>query len=304
MRYKILTSKKAPSGPCYGFDVDKPSFEFFNVGRGYIKYWAHESTHWKVEAKLRYAVQELKESFYRLITQRDKVHQARRAFLDVSTIPSFDEPTGEMKSALFDAVHDFYQTYYSTLSSLSSLFTRFRDILGEVPHRSNEKFLDWLEPRALGGNEVISLLRSAREYRTLLDHKASHQPYDWATMRFGDAPVVIALHGPASQSGTFPKGAAAIESFELIPSFLPETSDWMMIAPDEDKVLTGLALQLNAVFPILSAKLTDRDVLRACQWKLELGQGDPQQGYPIFAAVSGRVAFTKPQFEPGASFGL
>ncbi|WP_224779315.1 hypothetical protein [Leucobacter sp. Psy1] len=209
-----------------------------------------------------------------------------------------------MQQTLYGAVHDFYQTYYSTLSALSSLYSRFRDILGEVPHRSNEKFLNWLEPRALGGDEAMSLLREAREYRNLLDHKASHQPYDWVTFQIDNGPAVVALHGASSQSGKMPDGAKLIESLEEFSGLIPTTSDWMVFAPDEDRVLTSLAVQMNAVFPLIGASLVDVGSLKACSWTLTLSESDPQSGYPIYAASDGELLTSRGDRQPGASFGL
>lgn len=278
-------------------------FQNFIVGRGYVQHWVHGTTHWQIEAKYRYSAQAVLTAFNRLIAKRDGVKSARRfAFVSQET-DQFDAQ-GEGQQAFFDAVHDFYQTYYSTLSELNGLVTRFRHVLGEVPHSGNEKFLNWLEPMALGGEKTMSLLRRAREYRTFLDHPAQHQPYSWAIVETDDGAASIALHGAAGKSGNIPAASKQVASLRGLVGFIPSTSDWVVIAPDEEKVLTALAVQLNTLFPKLNEALSDSEAVRRCNWELILGPEDPQEGYPILASDDGFVAAIKRNDRPGASFGL
>ncbi|WP_053353869.1 hypothetical protein [Leucobacter musarum] len=279
------------------------NFQFFNVGRGYVDHWVHETTHWRLEQKHTHAIRELQESLYRLIAKRDKIHEARRKFIPVSSIASFNEPSNETQQELYSAVQDFFLQYYSTLSAFASMLSRFRNVLGDVPHSTNTKFLKWLAPRALHAEATMDLLTEARQYRNLLDHQGRHQPFDWATLRFGEGPTQVGIHGPVGESGHIPDGAQRIDSIEILSGFTPESSDWIFIAPDEDKVLTSLAVQMNAIFPFISGKIMDPESTKNCQWKLILQADDPQQGYPIFAAADGIVQGPK-KTHPGASFGL
>jgi hypothetical protein len=191
-----------------------------------------------------------------------------------------------MQQALFSATHDFYQTYYSALSAFASFLTRFKKELGEVPHASMSKFLNWLDSIAMFKEATIPLLQEARQFRALMDHKQSHQPYDWATQNL-DGMVRIALHGPPNANGAVPDGAMPLlqEDHEQIP----EGHSWVFVAPDEDRVLASLAVQLNAAFPRIQRHRGNRKKMRDCTWELVLQEGDPAGGYPILAAEDGEI---------------
>lgn len=264
----------------------------FRIGPGYIAYWVHEAgAHWELSSRERVALQDLDESFRRLLRQRDAVQHARRAFLPASSLHTEGPPSPATQQALYDAVHDFFQTFYSTLSALASFLGRFRtELESEVPHRSNAKFLDWLTRRALFKEEALPLLQEARQFRALLDHKASHQPADWGTQSV-DGFVRIFLHGPAGSTGALPDGAM-MKLPEM--DMLPEEHDWQFVAPDEDLVLWALAVQMNATFPRIQPWRWDQHRVDTCRWKLVLAEGDPQEGYPTFFQTAGRVVYSGP----------
>lgn len=284
-------------------------FAFFRVGTGYVDFWVHETTHWNIENSRRIAARQLSESMKHLIQKRDAIQNARRAFLNTSSIPSFEEPSDEIQQRLFTATRDFYLTYYSTLSAFSGFLSRFKHVLGEVPHRSNERFLKWLGDKALFSDKTMPYLRESREFRTVLDHIASFQPYDWSTISLGE-PVSVYLHGPCNRSGANPPGANPVSEFPQLRGVLPDDVDWVFPAPDEDKVLTSLAVQMNALFPLIGPNVTDVGVMKECTWNPAHGEGEPRQGYPIYAAAGGLVLTARgdskatPPSEPGAAFGL
>lgn len=260
--------------------------ELFRVGHGYVDYWCHMPEHWNINDQERRAITDLCESLHRLIEKRDRVQTARRAFAPASSFGASSTPDARAQQELFDATHDFFQTYYSTLSSFAGVLTRFRDEVGrDVQVGSMAKFIQWLKPHALFAHEAIPLLEEARAFRALLDHKASHQPVDWSTMEDGVL-VRAAFHGRASRSGVIPTGARLRSEAD---KELPGDDDWIFIAPDEDRVLAALAVQLNAVFPRIQRHRHNPESERGCQWQ------QPKDGeYPIYAAESGTVVFADP----------
>lgn len=268
--------------------------ELFRVGPGYIEMWIHEPrAHWELNPREQVALRELEESFARLIKQRDSVQNARRRFLPASSLSTRVRATPGIQQDLFDATHDYFQTFYSTLSALASFLSRFStELESNVPHRSNAKFLEWLKPLALFRDQAIPVLQEARRFRALLDHKASHQPADWGTIDF-DGFVRIVLHGPSNSAGSIPDGAMAkLSGLDM----LPEDHDWQFIAPDEDIVLWALAVQMNATFPRIQPWRWDAHRADTCRWELILGEGD-EKPYSIFAHVAGKIVYAGPANE-------
>lgn len=269
--------------------------DLFRVGPGYINYWMHEATsHWTISESELKAVRELGYTLGQLMKRRNEVEDARRKFTPASSLykPSLAERT-EHQRGLFDATSGFFLMYYSALSALVGVAVRFRPELregmGEVPHRSNSKFLAWLKPHAMLPS-YFDVLTDARQFRTVLDHKASTQPYERGTMvRESEGLVRAVLHGPASQEGNIPDGALPL----LDDHPFPEDHDWAFYAPDEDLVLTSLAVQMNALFPRVNSHRFRPESTR-CTWVNRLGPHDPEDGYPIFAAMSGTVTSVEP----------
>lgn len=263
--------------------------DLFRIGPGYIQYWMHEGLeHWRISDREAAALRELGLSLGRLITHRNSVQTARREFLPASSFASDPQPETDAQHGLFAATADFFLNYYSALSALAGVMVRFRDVFGDVPHSNNTRFLAWLEPHALF-KEELPILTEARKFRAAIDHKADKQPYQWATVVPQDGHVRAMLHGPAGQSGSIPDGA--LPRFEN--DFLPPDHVWTFIAPDEDRVLSVLAVQMNALFPRIQAERGKGDMVR-CQWVNRLGKGDPVGGYPVLAPTAGTVVDVQP----------
>lgn len=270
--------------------IDKPSM--FRIGRGFVDYWIHAVRgHWQTSGSEDAALLDLEEGLLRLLKKRDAIETARRAFAPASSMVTDHHPVNAVQEALFESTQDFFLAYYATLSSFASFLSRFNRELGSnVPYRSNQKFLEWLKPFALFREEAIPLLEEARNFRTLLDHKADHLPYEWGTVVVQGF-VRIMLHGQASPRGVIPNGAmrelAGLDS-------LPEGHEWTFIAPDEDRVLSSLAIQLNAMIPTIQAHREDEHMMRLCRWEQPIYEDDPRGGFPILAPGAGRVVYSGP----------
>lgn len=272
----------------------------FRIGHGFVDYWLHEPAHWLTNERENIALADLEESLHRLIDVRDTVETARRGFFSASSLAPRVHITDVIQQPLFTATHNFFNEFYTTLSSFASFLSRFRtELEGDVPHRSTQKFLTWLRPRALMPDTALPVLEEARQFRTMLAHKASFPPYEWGTVVV-EGRARIVLHGPLGESRSVPEGA--MQSLdELDP--LPEGSDWQFVAPDEDQVLAALAIQLNATFPLIARYRSDDHRLRTCRWVPEDRADTPAGGYPILAIASGVVAYqgsqrSAPRFLP------
>lgn len=264
----------------------------FRIGAGYVDYWIHEMRgHWRTSDSEDSALLDLEGALLRLLKKRDAVESARRGFAPASSLVTDDYPANLTQETLFEATQDFFLTFYATLSSFASFFSRFNKELGSnVPHRSNQKFIDWLRPFALFREEAIPLLEEARNFRTLLDHKADHLPYEWGTVD-AQGLVRIILHGPASSKGVIPDGAMR----ELAGlDRLPEGHGWTFVAPDEDLVVAAMCVQLNALIPRIQQHRVDDHLMRLCRWKQTIHEGDPPGGFPIFSPFDGTVTHNGP----------
>lgn len=254
----------------------------FRIGPGYADYWCHVATHWTSKRDLSIAIHQLHEGLNRLISKRDGVEEIRRRLIPVGTLAQGGPPAPSLQQELFDATHDFFQTYYSTLSTFPRFLNRFRDIVGDVPHASNQRFLEWLSKWALWPATVIPLLESARLFRTALAHPASFPTFDWATVD-DNGDFRAFLHGLPRRNGGIPEGATP--RLEGQWPDVPAEHSWTFVAPDEDLVAWALAVQLNAIFPIISGRRADPEAEGACTWELKLRDADPRDGYPIFATT-------------------
>lgn len=263
--------------------------DYFRIGPGYVEYWIHETTHWTMSKGESVAVQELGESLVRLISKRDGVQDARRAFFSASSLTTSPQPSTSIQHGLFQTTQEFFHTYYSTLSAFAAMLVRFRAELGNVPHRSNSKLIEWIEPLALWRRTAVPALQEARQFRALIDHRASHQPFQWGTTKAPGDLARIFLHGP----GSIPSGA--MPRLDLDEGVLPEGDTWIFVAPDEDIVLSALAVQLNAIFPRIQSSRIDHNRAASCGWNLELTDFDPPEGYPILSHIDGVVTNVDPQ---------
>jgi hypothetical protein len=260
----------------------------FRIGQGYIDYWLHEPAHWKKQEHEEVALLDLEESLRRLISARDSVEDARRAFTSASSLAPRVDVNDDIQQGMFVATHNFFNEFYTTLSSMASVFSRFsKELEGSVPHRSNQKFLEWLRPRALMEAVALPLLEESRRFRTMLAHKASFPPYEWGTVVV-DGLVRLMLHGATGQGGRIPEGA--LQTLDELDG-LPEGYGWHFVAPDEDRVLAALAIQLNAIFPLIGSHRVDDHMMRTCLWEPPRRADSPPDGYPIFAIAPGTVAY-------------
>lgn len=78
------------------------------------------------------------------------------------------------------------------------------------------------------------------------------------------------LVGAPNSKGGIPEGTAK------------HPSGWAIMAPDEDLVVSALAVQLNALIPEIGANADISRVLK-CTWAPQPSPDDTGRGYPIFA---------------------
>jgi len=250
----------------------------FRVGPGYATNWMHEFTHWDSSPSQEQAADHLEESLLRLFEKRDELQMARGALSPVSIFYPESRPTRRQQNRLFTATADFFQSYYAAVSAFISFVKRHSDVFGDAPHNSVAKFIKWYQPHALFPDQTIPLLESARAFRALLDHSASHQPYNWHTVDIAPGFSTIVLIGPAERDTQVPAGAEMDE----------EKPEWSFIAPDEDLICWALAVQLNATVLVISGR---RDFSSAfgCSWSPTPTEDDVTMHYPIFAPPGGGV---------------
>lgn len=191
-----------------------------------------------------------------LIDRRDDVDQLRSNF-DVDSATHRQRPNAEQRRRLYALTKGYFDTYYGTLSHLSSVVGRFSGVFGGIAHTENKPFLVWLRryhgalPSGRNAGEfAFDELESARLFRAVLNHPQQFSPPDWSTeTRPGYDVVHLVMHGAQSRSGKIPLGS----SRDNIPPHME--ADWRMDAPDEVSVTNCLT---NASMPILSAILTRR----------------------------------------------
>lgn len=251
----------------------------FRIGPTYVDLWAHEFTHWESTESQTDAMLGLEESLHSLLRKRDELQSARGALLGRSSsyYPEV-HPTERQQAALFTATHDFFHTYYSAVSAMLSVIKRHTTIFGEAPTHSIGKFLTWWKPKGLFMEQAYPLLEKARAFRAFLDHKESHPPYIWHTVDEGGLTKIM-LVGSPNAKGAIPEGA------------LKHPKGWAIMAPDEDLVVSALAVQLNTLVREIGIHADTSSVLK-CPWEPKPHPEDPGLGYPIFAHRDGIVGET------------
>lgn len=250
----------------------------FRVGPGYIDHWAHEFTHWDSTEGQKDAMLDLEESLHSLLRKRDDLQTARGVFGRVSTYYPEAYPTQRQQEALFTATHDFFHTYYSAVSAMLSVVRRHTNIFGEAPTHSIGRFLKWWKPKGLFMDQAYPLLEKARAFRAFLDHKESHPPYTWHTIDENSLTKIM-LVGSPSATGSIPEGASK------------HPKGWAIMAPDEDLVVSALAVQLNTVIREIGMHADSSSALK-CPWEPNPRPDDVGLGYPIFAHRDGIVGET------------
>jgi hypothetical protein len=269
----------------------------FRIGPGYLEHWVHEAReHWvPLEEAEDRALIEFEEAMVRLMNHRDALQAARRSFIPASSLSENPHPSNRTQQALYAATSDFFQSYYVAMSAFASFLKSFKQptSIPAVPHRSNSDFINWLKPMMMFPEMALPELIAARDYRAMLDHKADRDPSSWLTYTDESGLTRIVLHGTGKlRPGARPK--------DELPLVLPEDDNWVFVAPDEDRVLWALAVQMNSLFLRLQRSHLDMDRASACQWELLLGEGDPRDGYPTFVAEAGTVVSApKPRPSPG-----
>lgn len=253
---------------------------FFRVGPGYINNWIHETTHWEFTQRQQRCIDDLSTEFHRLLQARNEVQAARGLFGPVSIYYPDNTPTSQQQQRLFSATKSYLNAFYSTLNSLSSLVTRFRHIFGQAPTNSAAKFIRWLHKNhGLFMDDFEPHLEHARAFRAMITHKESYPPFEWGTADI-EGLTMAALIGDRTHSGGLPEIAAPFEQ-----------NRWSAVAPDEDIVCTALAVQLNALLPLLG-KGQDPTGVYSCSYLPEFSEDDARTDYPIFAVGNGEVAET------------
>jgi hypothetical protein len=250
----------------------------FRVGPGYIDHWAHTFTHWESTEGQKHSMADLEESLKNLLQKRDRIQTARGAFGPVSVYYPDAHPTSRQQEALFSATHDFFHSYYSSVSALLSVIRRHTNTFGEAPTHSVAKFLTWWKPKGLFMDQVYPMLEKARAFRAMLDHKESHPPYTWHTADHNGLTKIMLVGSPNAKGG-IPEGAAK------------HPTGWAIMAPDEDLVVSALAVQLNALIPEIGSNTDISNVLQ-CTWEAKTTPDDVAGGYPIFAHRDGTVGDT------------
>lgn len=250
----------------------------FRVGPGYVDLWAHEFTHWDSTDGQTHTMTDLEESLHNLLKKRDQLQMARGIFGQVSVYYPNVHPTLRQQEALFGATHDFFHTYYSAVSAMLSVIRRHTDTFGEAPTHSIAKFLTWWKPKGIFMDHAYPLLEKARAFRAFLDHKESHPPYTWHTVDQNGLTKIMLVGSPNAKGG-IPEGTAK------------HPSGWALMAPDEDLVVSALAVQLNALIPEIGANADISRVLK-CTWAPKPTPDDVGLGYPIFAHRDAKLVDT------------
>ncbi|BCW56794.1 hypothetical protein StoSoilB20_01410 [Arthrobacter sp. StoSoilB20] len=250
----------------------------FRVGPGYIDYWTHTFTHWDSTDGQKQTVTDLEESLKSLLQKRDQLQLARGAFSQVSVYYPDVHPTPRQMEALFETTQGFFHAYYSAASAMLSVVRRHASVFGEAPTHSIAKFWTWWKPKGIFMDEAYPLLEKARAFRAFLDHKESYPPYTWHTGSLNGLTKIL-LVGSANSKGGLPEGTTK------------HPQGWAIMAPDEDLVVSALAVQMNALFPEIGAKADATKGLR-CTWEPHATPDDDGRGYPVFAHKEGRISDT------------
>ncbi|MFJ4759188.1 hypothetical protein ACIP1V_00005 [Kocuria marina] len=149
-------------------------------------------------------------------------------------------PSGEAQHMIYDLYESYYQGTYKTLSVLAALTDAFNQVFGNMPTRSMKKFLDSVQNEEESLIKACQLLEKARQYRTLLDHPAGTQAFNWITHNKYDGRGIVVLHyGMSSRTGNIPEGAVPVG----LGNF-PVQADWVFDPPyvlDVDRSILQLA---------------------------------------------------------------
>lgn len=173
------------------------------------------------------------EAFQRLLERRDAIDEIRMTF-SVQSLAERAELSDAEQKRLYERTEQFFQAFYTALSQLNSVVVRHSDVFGQLNLRSQKQFVEWVS--AVSGeedHEVRTGLERSRLFRAMLDHPEDFPPYTWATQNsFDNLLFHVLLHGPATRSGTIPRGATR-EHYRQVDA-------WHFAAPDEVSVTNNL----------------------------------------------------------------
>lgn len=257
-----------------GTAEQSPAF-YFRIGPKYITWWIHEFEHWKTTDKQNQTVTALSEALHQLLKKRDQLQTARGLFGPVSIYSPLSGPTQRQQQDLFSATQDFFSSYYVAVSAFSGLIKRHWDVFGQSPNNSNSKFLSWWKSHGLFMEEAHPILESARAFRAMLSHPESYPPHEWHTV-IDEGLAKIVIRGAPNTQGKIPEGTEWRDDM------------WVFLAPDEDLVISALAVQLNAAIPAIKADKANSSSM-GCAWQLEDSADDLADDFPIFAHQEGIV---------------
>ncbi|MFB6489494.1 hypothetical protein P2A57_22925 [Xanthomonas perforans] len=173
----------------------------------------------------------------RLAQTRDTLDAWRSKF-DTSEA-GYQAPDEDQRVELFNRTRNFFSAFYGALSHLGSVPKRFGSVFGPRNLSKNSAVIRWAGsefPNIPRG--VVAELEEARQFRTVLDHPVSFQPYDWGTIVTDVRPItLLALFG----AGNPPEGAAGYP----LPDHLG--TEWHFLAPDEVSVTNCVGITAAAV---------------------------------------------------------
>ncbi len=272
----------------------------FRVGPGYVEHWIHQLDHCTLNHQQRSVILSLSEALLSLLRQRDEILRARGEFAPVSTFYPNSCPTQRQQKSLSDATTAFFNQFYVAVDKLANLMKRHSDIFPNVPTSSAAKFIKYLEDYALFTDVSLPLLKSAREYRSILNHSTSFPSFSWHTIALVPYQTRIALIGEKSISGKIANGSAPIDEEEspfknqlsVLERQLGYRPAWYVISPDEELVCWALCIQLNALIPRIEGHLRNSQIADTCSWELKGTEDDVTINYPIFAVEEASVSTT------------
>ncbi|WP_146200254.1 hypothetical protein [Kocuria rosea] len=190
-----------------------------------------------IDEKQQRNLQNCAESLGRHIGRRLKLERGAGIGAPIGVV---EIPSGEAQHMIYDLYESYYQGTYKTLSVLAALADAFNQVFGNMPTRSMKKFLDSVQNKEESLIGACQVLEKARQYRTLLDHPAGTQAFNWITHNKYDGRGIVVLHyGLSSRTGNIPEGADSV----VLGNF-PVRADWVFDPPyvlDVDRSILQLA---------------------------------------------------------------
>lgn len=212
-----------------------PHLNPWDIGHAELSSWFHEFPTAGLSGFQMQSLKNCYEAIHRFADGRDRVESLRRKYPK-----NHDGTTGirpEEQHHFHQETEAFFARYYSTISRVAALTTRWSGVFGQTPVGSMATFIKWLEKR-FNAYGYFSPIEDARRFRAILEHPEQHQEYEWTTATVGGGPIHVVLFGPASRNGSIPLGAAAKK--------MKDGPGWDIAAPYENFVFNSTALALHA----------------------------------------------------------